>query len=433
MRCSTLARVAAALMLAAGSTAALAQVGAAFTYQGQLKNSGANVNTPADMQFSLWTAASGGSQVGSTITQTGVGVSQGLFTTSVDFGVNPYIFGDALWLQVAVRNPAGSGSYVPMATRQRLSATPYSVSTRGVIVDPNGFASVRAISADPPSGARFYTTNLPPAANAQLVSVTVGNNAGPQTRFQTSATSPTFVDIGQIDSGSFVIEASDVPFLVMPPSGNIGMGFNNLNPTEALDVAGNIKIRSDDRFYFGLPAEGTDSIFFQRSNATPNNSTLRLIIGDDAAGSFDTFDICRDPNITVFSFQSNGNAFKPGGGSWAALCDERSKDNIQPLSGTLDRLLKLKGHSYTYKPEFVDAGRALPGTQVGLVAQEVEAIFPDWVSTSQDGMKVVTERATTALMVEAMRDLRSEKDAEINALKARLERLEALLAAQAAK
>ncbi len=71
--------------------------------------------------------------------------------------------------------------------------------------------------------------------------------------------------------------------------------------------------------------------------------------------------------------------------------------------------------------------------QVGLVAQEVEAVFPDWVSTGPDGMKQVTERSTTALMVEALRDLRTEKDAEIDALKARLEKLEALLAAQASQ
>ena len=103
------------------------------------------------------------------------------------------------------------------------------------------------------------------------------------------------------------------------------------------------------------------------------------------------------------------------------------------MTGTLDRLLKLRGHAYTYKPEFVQEGRALPGTQIGLVAQEVETVFPDWVTTGTDGLKQVTERSTTALMVEALRDLRTEKDAEIDALKARLEKLEALLTTQTAQ
>jgi hypothetical protein len=134
----------------------------------------------------------------------------------------------------------------------------------------------------------------------------------------------------------------------------------------------------------------------------------------------------------VFLFQLDGTAAKLGGGAWAVLSDERSKNDIQPMTGTLDRLLQLKGHAYTYKPEFVENGRALPGMQIGLVAQEVETVFPDWVTTGADGLKQVTERSTTALMVEALRDLRTEKDAEINDLKARLEKLEALLAAQVA-
>lgn len=133
------------------------------------------------------------------------------------------------------------------------------------------------------------------------------------------------------------------------------------------------------------------------------------------------------------------NAAKSGGGSWATFCDERLKKDITPLNGTLDKLLALHGYSFEYTPEALKRGLVLPGTQVGLKAQEVERVFPDWVSKDEDGYLYVTERATTALMVEALRDLRAEKDAaDANAaakldalaaenaeLKARLERIEA--------
>jgi hypothetical protein len=71
------------------------------------------------------------------------------------------------------------------------------------------------------------------------------------------------------------------------------------------------------------------------------------------------------------------------------------------------------------------------------MADEVERVFPDWISRDEHGTRFVTERSTTALMVEALRDLRSEKDrelaakqAEIENLKARLDRLEAALIAK---
>lgn len=133
----TVLGLAASLALAAGSSSALAQ-GTAITYQGQLKNSGAAVNSATDMQFSLWTLATGGSQVGSTVTSLAVPVSEGLFTAPMDFGVNPYTSSQNLYLQVAVRNPAGSGSYVPMGTRQLLTPSHFSLATRGINVDALG-------------------------------------------------------------------------------------------------------------------------------------------------------------------------------------------------------------------------------------------------------------------------------------------------------
>ena len=55
---------------------------------------------------------------------------------------------------------------------------------------------------------------------------------------------------------------------------------------------------------------------------------------------------------------------------------------------------------------------------MGLIAQEVEQVFPDWIDRDKDGYRYVTERSTTALMVESLRDLRAEKNSQIEALRA---------------
>lgn len=136
-----------------------------------------------------------------------------------------------------------------------------------------------------------------------------------------------------------------------------------------------------------------------------------------------------------FLFAVNGTAAKPGGGSWSVFSDARLKTNVEQMRGTLDRLLSLHGYTFEYLPEAVEQRFALPGTQIGLLAQEVEMVFPDWVSQDAAGYKYVTERSTTALMVEALRELRDEKDAQIRNLRnenaelaARLDRLEEALA-----
>ena len=60
--------------------------GTAFTYQGQLNSGGSPANGSYDLQFGLWSAASGPSQIGSTLTNTATAVSNGLFTVTLDFG-----------------------------------------------------------------------------------------------------------------------------------------------------------------------------------------------------------------------------------------------------------------------------------------------------------------------------------------------------------
>jgi hypothetical protein len=54
-----------------------------------------------DLTFALWNAASAGSQIGSTITDTGQSVTNGLFTVVLDFG--GVFNGTSYWLEIGVR------------------------------------------------------------------------------------------------------------------------------------------------------------------------------------------------------------------------------------------------------------------------------------------------------------------------------------------
>jgi hypothetical protein len=119
-----------------------------------------------------------------------------------------------------------------------------------------------------------------------------------------------------------------------------------------------------------------------------------------------------------FTLAVNGGAAKPGGGSWSVFSDARLKHAVEPLRGTLDRLLALRGVSFEYnEPEKL---HELPGRRIGMLAQEVERTFPDWVGRSPEGYLHLTYRGFEALTVEALRDLRREKDTEITELRTKL-------------
>ena len=93
--------------------------------------SGAPVNGTADFQFKLFGAVTGGAQVGATQSVNGVTVSDGVFVVTLDFGTSAFS-GDKRWLELVVRSPAGSGSFVTLTPRQPLTAAPYALKTRGV-------------------------------------------------------------------------------------------------------------------------------------------------------------------------------------------------------------------------------------------------------------------------------------------------------------
>ena len=115
----------------------------------------------------------------------------------------------------------------------------------------------------------------------------------------------------------------------------------------------------------------------------------------------------------------------------ATASDARLKKDVQPLGGALDRLLALRSVSFEYKDPA--AIHELPGRQVGFIAQEVEKVFPTWVSERADGMKCVAPKGFESLTVAALRELRDEKDGQIAKLAAENETLRARLADQDAR
>jgi hypothetical protein len=116
--------------------------------------------------------------------------------------------------------------------------------------------------------------------------------------------------------------------------------------------------------------------------------------------------------------------------SWTMSSDVRLKQNIIPLTSALTRLLRLRGVTFEWKDPAKHGN--LTGTQIGMIAQQVEEVFPEWVGTDTEGYKTLTYRGFEALTVESLRELQSENDrlkAENGKLAGKLASLEERLSA----
>jgi hypothetical protein len=105
---------------------AFAQGTTAFTYQGQLNDGGSPANGSYDLQFSLFDAAASGNQVGGTVTNLAVGVTNGLFTTTIDFGSGIFT-GANYWLQIGLETNGAGGNFTLLNTLQPITPTPYAL------------------------------------------------------------------------------------------------------------------------------------------------------------------------------------------------------------------------------------------------------------------------------------------------------------------
>ena len=105
------------------------------------------------------------------------------------------------------------------------------------------------------------------------------------------------------------------------------------------------------------------------------------------------------------------------------------KKNIVPIEDALERVLQLNGYSY----DCIDPTKHNDRHQIGVLAQEVEVVFPEAVWTDSEGNKSVSYTMLVAPVIDAVKSLYSMfslQDRKLASLESELEtktkRIEAL-------
>ena len=91
--------------------------------------------------------------------------------------------------------------------------------------------------------------------------------------------------------------------------------------------------------------------------------------------------------------------------------DRRFKDNLVVIEGSLDKIGKINGYEFDWN----DKQTAYKGHDIGVVAQEIEAVLPEVVTTRGDGYKAVKYDKIVPLLIESIKELQKKvEDIEKN-------------------
>ena len=143
--------------------------------------------------------------------------------------------------------------------------------------------------------------------------------------------------------------------------------------------------------------------------------------------------------VSSYRFAVGGSIYRTG--SCSQSSDARLKKDVETISGALDKVLKLRGVTFYWKSrEEIAAVKGVPvdsvncdyddKQQIGVIAQEMEEVLPQLVHTDDKGYKAVSYDNIGPVLIEAIKELKAEKDelkAEKDALEAKVDRLEKLV------
>ncbi len=165
MKLKALAQIGAALCSLITSLNVVFAQGTAFTYQGQLKDGINPAQGSYDLQFSVYDASVGGNLIAGPLGYSGVAVSNGVFTVTLDFGG---IFGGgSQWLEIGVRTN-GAAAFTTLVPRQQFTAVPYAITAGNL----NGTVAASQLTGNLPASQLSGTIAL-----AQLPAVVLTNGA----------------------------------------------------------------------------------------------------------------------------------------------------------------------------------------------------------------------------------------------------------------
>jgi hypothetical protein len=237
-----------------------------------------------------------------------------------------------------------------------------------------------------------------------------------------TAATPAITTVGDTNTGIFFPAADTIAFaeggaeaMRIDSSGNLLVG-----TTTALVSAstGRLNVQATtgvSAIYAANSASFTSSVV-QIGCGTNSGTGWNILEGYSANGGADQFAVKR------FQIIGNGNVQNTNN-SYGAISDIKLKENIIDATPKLDKLLQVKIRNYNLKTD-------PDQKQIGVIAQELESVFPSLIEETEDKDKDNNDLGTTtkavkySVFVPILIKAIQEQQALITNLTSRLEALE---------
>ncbi|GLR18722.1 tail fiber domain-containing protein [Portibacter lacus] len=211
------------------------------------------------------------------------------------------------------------------------------------------------------------------------------------------------------------------PIMTLRSNGRLGI--RDSSPDKEFHVKGQAKIEayntsSDANLYMqsGSGLEGrvityqrnTEDIYLGDVDDVGNDVFLR-------AGGSERISILNNGNVGIGNSNPSQKLHVQGNicytGSIGACSDRRYKLDFKPISSALSKVNQLNGYYYYWNQDAFPQKNFNDDRQIGVIAQEIEAIFPEMVMTDDDGYKSVDYSRLTPVLVEAVKELSDRNNA----------------------
>ena len=262
-------------------------------------------------------------------------------------------------------------------------------------------------------------------ATSSTVFVSIGS-AG--TVLTSNGTAPTWAAASTIASGTASYLSSSDDRVKAPSDDSVGMrfGFTSFANNNTSPYADYLHLRS-----YSDGTGGNDNLVMFRKDA------IGIRVWQQAWGSATAYATYKDAafelNTATFTALTVGASWQGGATGEIRATNEitayyssdiRLKENIRLIADPITIVNQIRGVYYDWKDEHIEKrggedGYFVRKHDIGVIAQEVEAVLPEIVATRDDGTKVVKYEKLVALLIEAVK----EQQRQINQISQALENL----------